>query len=77
MPPESGGICGILTQDLPLGHLQGGYGVRDWGLGDKFNLYLFLLYFLEGLRVKSVEFRVSGVGFRVEVVPSQGLGLRA
>ena len=51
MPPESGGICGKLTQDLPLGHLQGGYGVRDWGLGDKFNLYLFLLYILEGLRV--------------------------
>jgi len=24
MPPESGGICGRLTQDLPLGYLQGG-----------------------------------------------------
>ena len=24
MPPESGGICGRLTSDLPLGYLQGG-----------------------------------------------------
>ena len=24
MPPESGGICGRLTRDLPLGWLQGG-----------------------------------------------------
>ena len=24
MPPESGGICGRLTEDLPLGDLQGG-----------------------------------------------------
>ena len=24
MPQESGGICGRLTYDLPLGHLQGG-----------------------------------------------------
>ena len=26
MPPESGGICGRLTYDLPLGCLQGGSG---------------------------------------------------
>ena len=24
MPPELGGLCGRLTEDLPLGHLQGG-----------------------------------------------------
>ena len=24
MPPRRGGICGILTEDLPLGYLQGG-----------------------------------------------------
>ena len=25
VPPESGGICGIVDQDLPLGYLQGGH----------------------------------------------------
>jgi len=29
MPPESGGICGRLTSDLPLGYLQGGW--LAWG----------------------------------------------
>ena len=29
MPPESGGICGRLTPDLPLGYLQGGDGPGD------------------------------------------------
>ena len=28
MPPESGGICGRLTYDLPLGCLQGGVQQR-------------------------------------------------
>jgi len=29
IPPESGGICGRLTQDLPLGYLQGGGQAED------------------------------------------------
>ena len=57
MPPESGGICGRLTQDLPLGNPQGGYGARLRGLGNKFDdcVSLFLLK-------KGSEFRVSNLG---------------
>jgi len=33
MPPESGGICGRLTPDLPLGYLQGGDGPGDGSRG--------------------------------------------
>ena len=31
MPPESGGICGRLTEELPLGCLQGGVGRTEHG----------------------------------------------
>jgi hypothetical protein len=33
MPPESAGISGRLTLDLPLGYLQGGFGIRGVGSG--------------------------------------------
>ena len=35
MPPQSGGICGRLTEDLPLGYLLGGF--RRDGCQEKVN----------------------------------------
>ena len=66
MPPESGGICGRLTKDLPMGCLQGGAVAAELEQGACCFFFFFTL--ITGPR-RSLNLKLSEVRVGVQKTP--------